>query len=329
MINFLAKISFYALEAVRLGLLLLVLLIIFGFLIPYTSHLNEYSYLHPLIKLDNIINNGIKYYFPTHFSGHDFSRLITIFMIVWISSIVQMLSDKLHTSIQLNKMHRELKNMELSHSTKISNNQIALFESKLHNASTISKKDRRALLKEFAEIKSELEKIGRDMAFLAIDVVDSTSLKENEDSQMVEMTFLEYHDFVENKLRQHGMIKASWTPDGVMSCFNTTNDAILAAQSVLDGLGYFNAHIKKIKKDFNIRCGINSGYVYYDDSIPLSQYSDRVLDIAGHMQKHAPINSILIAKQLITPTQAGKDFTLTEHLIDGLEVCSWINKKRN
>ncbi len=51
--------------------------------------------------------------------------------------------------------------------------------------------------------------------------------------------------------------------------------------------------------------------------------SDHTIDIAGHMQKHAPPNSILIAKQVLEPVTSHENFANTKQLADGLEVCEW------
>ena len=74
-----------------------------------------------------------------------------------------------------------------------------------------------------------------------------------------------------------------------------------------------------MKRDFAVRCGVNAGFVYFDDSVPLEQISDRTIDIAGHMQKHAPPNKILIAKQIIEPVKSKDDFNPTERVVDGFE----------
>jgi hypothetical protein len=82
-----------------------------------------------------------------------------------------------------------------------------------------------------------------------------------------------------------------------------------------------------MQRDFTIRCGINAGRVFYDDSIPLEQFSDRVIDIAGHMQKYASANSIYIAKQVIESIKSPQNFKPIERIVDGLEVSEWSAKE--
>ena len=98
-----------------------------------------------------------------------------------------------------------------------------------------------ALLKVMAEAKRQLESMGRDLAFLSIDVVDSTKMKIGEDKTFIEHDFHEYKNLVDGKLRSNGSLKAAWTPDGVMACFPTIDAALKAAKDVIGGLDAFNA----------------------------------------------------------------------------------------
>jgi class 3 adenylate cyclase len=188
---------------------------------------------------------------------------------------------------------------------------------------TVDKKDREELLRLFAETKRKLDAMGRDLAFLAIDVVDSTGIKEGEDRAVIEYDFKSYKNFVEGKLRLNGVIKSTWTPDGVMSCFKTVDDAVKAARDVIHGLEDFNKHVKTIRQDFRVRCGINAGYVYFDESLQLEEMSDRVIDVAGHMQKQAKYNSICIAKPAIEPLQDRSGFIPISKMVDGYDVYVW------
>jgi class 3 adenylate cyclase len=185
-----------------------------------------------------------------------------------------------------------------------------------------NKHDREDLLRIFAETKKKLDTMGMDLAFLSIDVVDSTGMKQGEEKALIEHTFKEYKRLVENKMKANGVLKSAWTPDGVMMCFTSIDSAVRTARQVIDALPEFNAKVKSIKSDIAIRCGINSGYVYCDDSMPMEEMSDRVIDVAGHMQKHAAPNSIFIAKPAIEPTNEG-GFSPASRVIDGYDVYSW------
>jgi len=325
MLNFLSKIITLGLTIIRWALIFILLLTIFGLILPYLSNVGSYGYLQHLIGWETKIDDLVKTYIPTRIAGYELSRVITIIATLVLIDLTKSISEKIRFVTQRRKMVGELKQIQKIYKgqSPAQKDKIALLESKMEQASQASGKNRQELLKEFASIKKELEKIGRDLAFLAIDVADSTGMKIGEDPGIVEADFLEYHDFVESKFKEHGLIRAAWTPDGVMACFNTIDDAVSAAQDILHGLEYFNRHVKVMKRDFAIRCGVNGGHVFYDESIPLEQFSDRVIDIAGHMQKYAPPNTLLIAKHVIEPVKSRDNFVSTERVVDGLEVCEW------
>jgi len=207
----------------------------------------------------------------------------------------------------------------------ISDNAIILnpLNEKLEEIKNARKKDREQLIREFIETKKKLDEMGRDLAFLAIDVVDSTGMKQNEEQAIVEHDFKEYKRYVEKCLTAHGCLKTAWTPDGVMSCFNSVDAAVRAAREVITGLDEFNRNIKMMSKEFKVRCGVNSGFVYYDESIPLEEISDRVIDIAGHMQKNAQPNSVCVAKPAIEPLNDRVGFEPAGRVVDGYEVYEW------
>src|SRR6058998_3756289 len=101
---------------------------------------------------------------------------------------------------------------------------------------TAKKGDREQLLKEFAQTRKKLGATERDLAFLAIDVVESTGMKQGEEKAIVEHDFKEYKRYVERVLTTYGCLKSTWTPDGVMSCFprpRTTSRAPWTAASTV------------------------------------------------------------------------------------------------
>jgi hypothetical protein len=55
--------------------------------------------------------------------------------------------------------------------------------------------------------------------------------------------------------------------------------------------------------------------------------SDRVIDVAGHMQKQAAPNSICIAKPAIEPLKERTGFFPISRIVDGYEVYIWDRRK--
>jgi hypothetical protein len=76
--------------------------------------------------------------------------------------------------------------------------------------------DREQLLKFFTMTKKKLDKIGKNLAFLSITMMDLTGIKVREEKATVEHGFREYKRFVEAQLQSHGCIKTVWTPDGTV-----------------------------------------------------------------------------------------------------------------
>lgn len=55
----------------------------------------------------------------------------------------------------------------------------------------------------------------------------------------------------------------------------------------------------------------------------MEEMSDRVIDVAGHMQKYALPGTIAIAKPAIEPMQEREGFKPTGKVIDGYDVYHW------
>jgi class 3 adenylate cyclase len=185
------------------------------------------------------------------------------------------------------------------------------------------KLDREKLLEIYARTKRALEDQKKQLFFLSLDVVDSTGMKQGEDSEVAERDFRQYRKFVQKAIQDHNGIKAAWTPDGVMICFPTSRDAVQAAKQVLTGLGHFNRRVKSIVRDFRVRAGINDGRILFDESIPLEEVSDRQIDIAGHMQKHAEPDTIYVSKEVVDELPDGDGFSPAGKSVDGREVYCW------
>ncbi len=193
----------------------------------------------------------------------------------------------------------------------------------LKKAASAGKMSRKELLEVYAEAKKSLESHRTNLAFLSIDVVDSTGMKIGEDAGIAERDFRQYKVFSAEILKQNNALKSTWTPDGVMVCFKTVADAVHAGQQIIAGLAKFNRETKLIKRDFAIRAGVNSGDVFSDDSIPMEEMTDRVIDIAGHMQKHGCVNGIAISKHSIEPLLGKFQFTDAGRVVDGCPVYEW------
>jgi class 3 adenylate cyclase len=291
--------------------------------LPYVKDARSFPYIEKALVWEKSLSSIVQGVVPTRISGMNITRWIGIGCAV----VLGILSSRIRSScrmklsnIRIRDEYEEWKvRMKLSDDAKV----IMPLKEKFERLGTAPKGERDELLKLFADTKKKLDTMGKELAFLSIGIVDSTGLKEGEESASIEYDFKEYKKFVENKLRMQGALKFAWTPEGVMSCFRTVEAAVRAAREVIDGLEAFNTHVKTMRKDFRVRCGINAGLVYFDDQVPMEEMTDRVIDVAGHMQKHAAPNTICLAKNLIKPILDPTGFVPISKIIDGYEVYVW------
>jgi class 3 adenylate cyclase len=300
-------------------------------LLPYVSKYLLRGGLAPYVqeglRIEEHLRYGLKSLVPTMVAGFDLARFYILVLALFMTGVFSDINQRYRYKATYDRLQNEFEELHrkrtaagiINHN---GNGKFAELEQKMEQIKTASKKDRGQLLKEYYSIKNELESFGRDLTFLSIDVVDSTAMKVNEEPEAVETDFSRYREFVESKLLKNGCVKFSWTGDGLMSCFNTVEAGIQAGKDIISEMALVN-YDRKIKHDFNVRCGINTGHVYYDESKPLDQLADRVIDIAGHMQKYAEINSICVAKNVVEPVQDVQGFTSANRIVDGYEAYVW------
>lgn len=306
-----------------LSSLILIVIFLLSLAVPYMKNAMSFQYIRKSMDIERSIRLFVQNHLPTKIAGQDLTRWIMIavasVLFYYANKLRKYFRNKAANVIIMKDYEKWKEQFKVPDDSKV----LAPLREKMQRLQTVDKKDREELLKLFAETKRKLDTMGRDLAFLAIDVVDSTGIKEGEDKAIIEYDFKSYKNFVEEKLRLNGVIKSTWTPDGVMCCFKTVDSAVKAARDVIQGLEDFNKHVKTMKRDFRVRCGINAGYVYFDESLPLEEMSDRVIDVAGHMQKQAAHNSICIAKPAIEPLQDRSGFAPISKMVDGYDVYVW------
>ncbi len=314
------SVSTRVLSGMMVGVIILFLL---PLVIPYVENATDYGYIRSALAIEHAITVAVKHGVPTKFAGKEMARwMIIIFAFVtsgWLSGV----SSHIHDSADYYGFKRNLEDWREKVNIPEKDTLFSPLTHKLEKLKHARKKDRDQLLDEFALIKKKLDKSGRDLAFLSIDVFDSLGLKQGEDRAAIERDFREYKRFVEATLNSHGCVKSAWTPDGVMSAFVSVDAAVRAARGIINGLDNFNENVKSMRRNFAVRCGVSSGFVYFDDRVRLEEISDRVIDIAGHMQKHASPNTVCIAKPTIEPLNERSGFEPSGKMVDGYEVYEW------
>ncbi len=291
--------------------------------VPYFQGYENYPALKFLdqimIQTVYLLNTQI----PTKIGKFDASIWIIIIGLLILKGTFERNSERLRDKSYLMHFRRKYEVWKKQQSLKKGSKLTHKLDDALNNLENAKPKDREEILRQFIETKRKLDAMGRDLAFLSIDVVDSTKMKEGEEKAFVEHDFKEFKRFVEGVLINNNVMKTAWTPDGVMACFEKVDEAVKAGREVIIGLEAFNKNIKTIKSDFSVRAGVNSGFVYYDEELPLEEIADRVIDIAGHFQKHARPNAIWIAKPSIEPLATRNGFHPINEVVDGYEVYEW------
>ena len=182
---------------------------------------------------------------------------------------------------------------------------------------------RMSLLRDYAAAKRILTEARKELAFLSIDVVGSTKMKLGEDKIVVEHAFSEYKKFLEHLFREYRVYKVTWTPDGIMSCFPSAEDASTMARKLLVELDWFNRDVHQLRIKFHVRCGMNSGEVMVPDTKPLEEISDEAIDVAGHLQKYADVDSLWVSGDVYRSLANGEGFVQVTRQVDNRDVYAW------
>jgi hypothetical protein len=302
----------WALKVVQWTFFALGTLTIVSFVLQHFKDIQKFA-LYKIVEADNVIEapalEFVRANLPTNFNGKDVSWWVYFLGIYFISVMSGVLGAGFRGKANLLRRERDS-----SENDSLLKKAAALKGGKL---------DRTQLLELYAEAKKSLDLQRRHLAFLSIDVVDSTGMKVGEEVSVAENDFRSYKHFVERILRVNHAMKSAWTPDGVMICFANTGQAIRAAQAVIVGLAEFNRKTKAIKRNFSIRAGINAGNVFCDDHTPMEEMTDRVIDIAGHMQKHGIVDGIAISKMALDPYMREFSFIDANRVVDECPVYEW------
>lgn len=269
------------------------------------------------------IDRSIHLFIPP-FSGIDLTNLIKISIAYILLSYTHRVS--LRVKLQIKKVAQQEKLKKWRKTIKIRKypSLYVELERKIDQINrTKNNKQQQVLNQEIAEIKKKLARNLRYFSFLSMDVVDSTGMKKCEDKPIIQLDFLRFKRMIQKIYDANACVKSTWTPDGAMACFNSPEQAIIAAKESIIQLKSFNEEVKQISRDFIIRCGIHAGYISYDDKLSLQEISDQVIDIAGHLQKNAEPGTISISKLSIKPTVNTSGFLSKGQIVDEHEVYQW------
>jgi class 3 adenylate cyclase len=156
-------------------------------------------------------------------------------------------------------------------------------------------------LEDTLKMQTELQdyikkKFSQKVTALDIDIADSTKIKNGEPKEAIIFSFTEYWKVVDLVILPKGGRLLNRAGDGAIYLFGDPDKAVEAARQTLKELVVFNQKTKTIKGNFAIRVGLNSGEIIEDPDRKNADIFSDVLDIAGHLQKMAKNNQVLISE---------------------------------
>ena len=311
----------------RWVILAVVLLLLAPYALAYVENPRSYAATSLVLqyheRLVQLAVPRLRQYVPTTIAGKDRADWILIGGLVIVAIGAGSLRDRIVNRATARQVAQHIQRWKASMQLGEDSQAAIALDARFKDLKAAKGVGRTELLRAFAEAKKNLDALGREVAFLSIDVVGSTTMKEGEERAAVEYDFVQYRKLVEAIFLEQGALKSTWTPDGVMVCFSDIEHAVRAGKDVILRLENFNKNVKLIRQNFAVRCGVNAGYVHFDEATPLEEMSDRVIDIAGHMQKHAEPNSVAVARKVIEPMRNTDGFERTSSVVDGYEVSRW------
>ena len=309
-------------------------------LLPDLADYKAYAYVHYLLVIDDQCVDFVRALVPIQFLGYSPARGICVLLAIVASQVLgglqryftpeaivihgstdKAMLEKKHSIVSGIKSRSQLLDVIKDAQSRLDAMQRG--NEPPNSAENITKRNN--LLIVIAQAQSRLENMERDLAFLSIDVVGSTKMKVGEDRLRIETDFRNYKLFINKEISKGGALTTAWTPDGVMICFPSPDAAVMIAKSIITGLQQFNQNVRTIRAEFHVRCGINSGRVFYDPAIPMEEMSEHIIDVAGHMQKYAETDSIFLSKSTVNRLASGikEGFRPTNTKVDGFEVYQW------
>ncbi|HTO52405.1 MAG TPA: FHA domain-containing protein [Myxococcota bacterium] len=154
----------------------------------------------------------------------------------------------------------------------------------------------RRVMEARVDLEARLERdFVRDGSFVDIDIADSYGLKASESRpERVFVSFERFRGYVAQKVEEHTGRILNSNGDEVMAFFVSADAAVGCARALLAALPTWNERENLLERDFRIRIGIHTGRSAVDLQSGVA-YSP-VLDVAGHLQKNAPIGGVLISE---------------------------------
>jgi pSer/pThr/pTyr-binding forkhead associated (FHA) protein/class 3 adenylate cyclase len=138
-----------------------------------------------------------------------------------------------------------------------------------------------------------------DGSFLDVDVVNSHGMKSNiSEPEQIIVSFERFRFYISEIVREFQGHVLNSNGDELMCFFESPRNAIRAGNEMLARLEKFNANENMLEKPFCFRIGVHTGRSLVDLKRGVA-YS-AILDVAGHLQKHADTNGMAISDHTLS-----------------------------
>jgi class 3 adenylate cyclase len=177
-------------------------------------------------------------------------------------------------------------------------------------------------LKRVMEQKLRLDQTIEDQysvngSFLDVDVVDSYGMKVGSASpEQTIVSFERFREFVGDLVITCGGQVLNSNGDELMCFFDSPLDATKAASALLAELTTFNSEKNLLSAPFRVRIGIHTGQSLVDLERGVA-YSE-ILDVAGHLQKKAETNHVVVSQETLDALPEGSPFKYSGEIDSGV-----------
>ena len=297
---------------ILVGTVLGVLMLLHLFVLPdHISHTQGAGKLRWWFNVDHAVASLLNKWFGSSFYGSNISRVIVT---------VPTLAFGLFLYRHANQCRRKVEALQFGNS-RTGPSPAEIIFTELQNVN--NQAELNAIYEEIRRIRRERE---RFLAFLSLDIVGSSQWDESEAYDDVADSMKAFRSLVATQFEANRLLKMTeWSGDGIMVCFETVDDAVQAAKSVILALPDFNqSKAKSISSEFQVRCGVSFGSVYYYEQEPLGHVTDPALNLAGRLQKAAEADSIYTTKPTLDKSRFAGDFTATGIIVhEKYEAYKW------
>jgi class 3 adenylate cyclase len=192
----------------------------------------------------------------------------------------------------------------------------AAVEERAEHFRKLDNADQAAMLAEIVRLQQLLETGGAEVCVMVVDCVRSTRMKQGADPLAVEISFREFHDFIQTEVQRQGGTIHSKAGDGAVAEFSSANDAFAAARHIQTLISEFNKTSNRIDHPFRLRIGLHTGNVH--GGLEKVMFTS-VIDIAAHIEKEAPAGGIIVTED-VRQRLPGQVFTKLAQPVDGIDV---------